>query len=219
MRKLVAVMLFSCLPVMAFAAGGGNNKYIVDAPVNLQDKVSLQNGAKLFVNYCMGCHGMEYLRYGRMAEDLGIPDVLVLENLNFTSDKIGDPMENGMAEEDGKQWFGVTPPDLTLAARHRSADWVYSYLISFYEDEERPFGYNNHVFPNVGMPHVMAGMQQELSEEEFKSNMGDIANFMTYAAEPMAPTRERIGVYVLVFLGILLIPAYLLKKEYWKDVH
>ncbi|HAD44780.1 MAG TPA: cytochrome C, partial [Alcanivorax sp.] len=97
MRKLVAVMLFSCLPVMAFAAGGGNNKYIVDAPVNLQDKVSLQNGAKLFVNYCMGCHGMEYLRYGRMAEDLGIPDDLVLENLNFTSDKIGDPMENGMA--------------------------------------------------------------------------------------------------------------------------
>ena len=100
MRKLVAVMLFSCLPVMAFAAGGGNNKYIVDAPVNLQDKVSLQNGAKLFVNYCMGCHSMEYLRYGRMAEDLGIPDDLVLENLNFASDKIGDPMENGMAEED-----------------------------------------------------------------------------------------------------------------------
>lgn len=219
MRKLVAVMLFSCLPVMSFAAGGGNNEYVVDAPINLQDKVSLQNGAKLFVNYCMGCHSMEYLRYGRMAEDLGIPDDLVLENLNFTSDKIGDPMENGMAEEDGKQWFGVTPPDLTLAARHRSADWVYSYLISFYEDEERPFGYNNHVFPNVGMPHVMAGMQEELSEEEFKSNMGDIANFMTYAAEPMAPTRERIGVYVLVFLGILLIPAYLLKKEYWKDVH
>ncbi|HBL86933.1 MAG TPA: cytochrome C, partial [Alcanivorax sp.] len=107
MRKLVAVMLFSCLPVMAFAAGGGNNKYIVDAPVNLQDKVSLQNGAKLFVNYCMGCHGMEYLRYGRMAEDLGIPDDLVLENLNFTSDKIGDPMENGMTEANGKQWFGA----------------------------------------------------------------------------------------------------------------
>ncbi|HCY56069.1 MAG TPA: cytochrome C, partial [Oceanicaulis sp.] len=97
MRKLVAVMLFSCLPVMSFAAGGGNNEYVVDAPVNLQDKVSLQNGAKLFVNYCMGCHSMEYLRYGRMAEDLGIPDDLVLENLNFTSDKIGDPMENGMA--------------------------------------------------------------------------------------------------------------------------
>ncbi len=219
MRKQVAVLLFSFLPMMAFAAGGGHNEHVEQAPINLQDKVSLQNGAKLFVNYCMGCHGMDYLRYGRMADDLGIPDDLVLEHLNFTSDKIGDPMKNGMRVEDGKQWFGAAPPDLTLAARHHSPDWVYSYLISFYEDDSRPYGYNNKVFPNVGMPHVMAGMQEELSEEAFKSNMGDIANFLTYAAEPMAPTRERIGVYVLVFLGILLIPAYLLKKEYWKDVH
>jgi len=219
MRKQVAVLLFSFLPMMAFAAGGGHNEHVEKAPINLQDKVSLQNGAKLFVNYCMGCHGMDYLRYGRMADDLGIPDDLVLEHLNFTSDKIGDPMKNGMRVEDGKQWFGAAPPDLTLAARHHSPDWVYSYLISFYEDDSRPYGYNNKVFPNVGMPHVMAGMQEELSEEAFKSNMGDIANFLTYAAEPMAPTRERIGVYVLVFLGILLIPAYLLKKEYWKDVH
>ena len=117
MRKLVAVMLFSCLPVMSFAAGGGNNEYVVDAPVNLQDKVSLQNGAKLFVNYCMGCHSMEYLRYGRMAEDLGIPDDLVLENLNFTSDKIGDPMENGMAEEDGKQCVCKTEDAMRLCVQ------------------------------------------------------------------------------------------------------
>ncbi|KAF0807993.1 ubiquinol-cytochrome c reductase cytochrome c1 subunit [Alcanivorax xiamenensis] len=218
MKKLFAAILFSCLPALALAAGGHDAEY-EKAPVNLQDKVSLQNGAKLFVNYCMGCHSLEYLRYGRMADDLGIPDELVLKYMNFTSDKIGDQMRNAMDKDDAKQWFGTAPPDLTLEARLRDPDWLYSYLIGFYEDESRPFGYNNKVFPNVGMPHVMAGMQEALDEEEFKAAMGDITNFLTYAAEPIAPTRERIGVYVLVFLAILLVPAYLLKKEYWKDVH
>ncbi len=218
MKKFFAAILFSCLPVLAVAAGGHDAEY-EKAPVNLQDKVSLQNGAKLFVNYCMGCHSLEYLRYGRMADDLGIPDELVLKYMNFTSDKIGDPMQNAMDKDDAKKWFGTAPPDLTLEARLRDPDWLYSYLIGFYEDESRPFGYNNKVFPNVGMPHVMAGMQGAVDEEEFKAAMGDITNFLTYAAEPIAPTRERIGVYVLVFLAILLVPAYLLKKEYWKDVH
>lgn len=218
MKKLVVALLVSCLPAFASAAGG-HDVELEKAPVNLQDKVSLQNGAKLFVNYCMGCHSLEYLRYGRMGEDLGISDELTLKYLNFTSEKIGDPMKNGMTAENGKDWFGNPPPDLTLAARHRSPDWIYSYLTGFYEDESRPYGYNNEVFPSVGMPHVMAKMQENLSEEEFESNMGDITNFLTYAAEPIAPTRERIGVYVLVFLAILFVPAYLLKKEYWKDVH
>ena len=218
MKKFFAAILFSCLPVLAVAAGGHDAEY-EKAPVNLQDKVSLQNGAKLFVNYCMGCHSLEYLRYGRMADDLGIPDELVLKYMNFTSDKIGDPMQNAIDKDDAKKWFGTAPPDLTLEARLRDSDWLYSYLIGFYEDESRPFGYNNKVFPNVGMPHVMAGMQEAVDEEEFKAAMGDITNFLTYAAEPIAPTRERIGVYVLVFLAILLVPAYLLKKEYWKDVH
>lgn len=218
MKRLVAVILISFLPALGLAAGG-HDVELEKAPVNLQDKVSLQNGAKLFVNYCMGCHSLEYLRYGRMAEDLGMPEEAVLKYLNFTSGKIGDQMKNAMQAEDGKAWFGTAPPDLTLAARHRSPDWIYSYLISFYEDASRPYGYNNMVFPNVGMPNVMAVMQEELGEEEFNAAMGDITNFLTYAAEPMAPQRERLGVYVLIFLAILLVPAYLLKKEYWKDVH
>ena len=192
---------------------------MVKAPVNLQDKVGLQNGAKLFVNYCMGCHTLQYQRYSRMAEDLEMPEELVMENLNFVSDKFGDQMHNAMDQDDAKKWFGNAPPDLTMVTRYRSSDWVYSYLINFYEDESRPFGYNNHVFPSVGMPHVMAGLEDELGEDEFKQAMGDITNFLTYTAEPVRPQRERLGVYVLLFLGILLIPAYLLKKEYWKDVH
>ena len=201
MKKL-AVVLFSCLPLVAFAAGGGKSEYEVPAPVNLQDKVSLQNGAKLFVNYCMGCHGLQYQRYSRLAEDLEIPEELVQEKLNFTTDKVGDQMRTAMDPEDAKAWFGNAPPDLTMVTRYRSEDWVYSYLINFYEDESRPFGYNNRVF-----------------EKEFKQEMGDITNFLAYTAEPVRPLRERLGVYVLVFLGILFVPAYLLKKEYWKDVH
>ena len=218
MKKL-AVILFSCLPWVAFSAGGGDNEHVVPAPVNLQDKVSLQNGAKLFVNYCMGCHGLQYQRYSRLAEDLEIPEELVQDNLNFTTDKVGDQMRTAMDPEDAKAWFGNAPPDLTMVTRYRSEDWVYSYLINFYEDESRPFGYNNRVFENVGMPHVMASLEEELSEDEFKQEMGDLTNFLAYTAEPVRPLRERLGVYVLVFLGILLVPAYLLKKEYWKDVH
>lgn len=215
--KRLAVILF-CLPALAFAAGG-TNEYVVDAPINLKDRVSLQNGAKLFTNYCMGCHSLKYLRYERMAEDLGIPADLVMEKLNFTSDRIGDQMTNAMDPKVAEQWFGAAPPDLTLTARLRTPDWLYSYLVSFYADEQRPYGYNNHVFPSVGMPHVMAAMEQELGEEKFKSEMADLTNFLTYAAEPARLERESMGVKVLIFLFILFWPAYFLKKEYWKDVH
>jgi len=191
MKKL-AVVLFSCLPLVAFAAGGGKSEYEVPAPVNLQDKVSLQNGAKLFVNYCMGCHGLQYQRYSRLAEDLEIPEELVQEKLNFTTDKVGDQMRTAMASEDAKAWFGNAPPDLTMVTRYRSEDWVYSYLINFYEDESRPFGYNNRVFENVGMPHVMASLEEELSEDEFKQEMGDLTNFLAYTACPGIPAQEGI---------------------------
>ena len=215
--KRLAVILF-CLPALAFAAGG-TNEYVVDAPINLKDRVSLQNGAKLFTNYCMGCHSLKYLRYERMAEDLGIPPDLVMEKLNFTTDRIGDQMTNAMDPKVAEQWFGAAPPDLTLTARLRTPDWLYSYLVSFYADDQRPYGYNNHVFPSVGMPHVMAAMEQELGEDKFKSEMADLTNFLTYAAEPMRLERESLGVKVLIFLFILFWPAYFLKKEYWKDVH
>lgn len=215
--KRLAVILF-CLPALAFAAGG-TNEYVVDAPINLKDRVSLQNGAKLFTNYCMGCHSLKYLRYERMAEDLGIPPDLVMEKLNFTTDRIGDQMTNAMDPKVAEQWFGAAPPDLTLTARLRTPDWLYSYLVSFYADDQRPYGYNNHVFPSVGMPHVMAAMEQELGEDKFKSEMADLTNFLTYAAEPARLERESLGVKVLIFLFILFWPAYFLKKEYWKDVH
>jgi ubiquinol-cytochrome c reductase cytochrome c1 subunit len=218
MKKLL-IVLFSLLPVVSFAAGGGDNEYVVDAPINEQDMVSRQNGAKLFVNYCMGCHSLEYLRYKRMAEDLRMPPELVQENLNFAGDKIGDQMVTAMDPDEAKKWFGATPPDLTMVNRRRSADWIYSYLTNFYKDESRPYGYNNHVFENVGMPHVMAKVEERLGEEKFKEAMADITNFLVYAGAPEKAVRERIGVYVLVFLFILLIPAYLLYKEYWKDVH
>ena len=215
--KRLAVILF-CLPALAFAAGG-YNEHVVNAPINLKDRVSLQNGAKLFANYCMGCHSLKYLRYERMADDLGIPHDLVMENLNFTSDRIGDQMTIAMNPKQAEQWFGAAPPDLTLTARLRTPDWLYSYLVSFYADEQRPYGYNNHVFPSVGMPHVMAAMEQELGEEKFKSEMTDLTNFLTYAAEPSRLERESLGVKVLIFLFILFWPAYFLKREYWKDVH
>lgn len=218
MKKIIALLLV-LLPVISVAAGGGNNPYVVKAPINLQDKVSLQNGAQLFVNHCMGCHGMQYMRYSRLAQDLGIPVDLAQENFNFISDKSGDLMANSMDELEAKGWFGAAPPDLTNGARLRGSDWVYSYLINFYEDDSRPYGYNNHVFPMVGMPHVMEDLEKSVSEEEFKAAMADLTNFMTYAAEPVRLERERLGKYVLVFLFLLFIPAYFLKKEYWKDVH
>jgi ubiquinol-cytochrome c reductase cytochrome c1 subunit len=216
--KRLAVILF-CLPALAFAAAGPASEHLLSAPINLKDRVSLQNGAKLFVNYCMGCHSLKYLRYERMADDLGMPHDLVMDNLNFTSDRIGDQMRNAMDPKLAEQWFGAAPPDLTLTARLRTPDWLYSYLVGFYADEGRPYGYNNHMFPSVGMPHVMAAMEQELGEEKFKSEMADLTNFLTYAAEPMKLERESLGVKVLIFLFILFWPAYFLKREYWKDVH
>lgn len=217
--KKILIALACLFPMLAMAAGGGANPYVVDAPINLKDKVSLQNGAKLFVNYCMGCHGLKYMRYERLAEDLGIPVELAQQYLNFTTDKPGDTMDNAMVEADAEKWFGVAPPDLTLEARLRGSDWLYSYLIGFYEDDTRPYGYNNHVFPSVGMPHVMADMEASMDKEEFQRNMADLTNFLTYAAEPVRLERERLGVWVLLFLFIMFWPAYFMKKEYWKDVH
>lgn len=229
MNRPIAILAFCGLSVLASMAMAEVAKAaeatkaeqveLLDAPVNLQNTVSLQRGARLFVNYCMGCHSLKYLRYGRLAEDLDIPEALAAKYLYFGEGKIGDRMVNGMTKADGKAWFGKAPPDLTLEAKARSPDWIYSYLLGFYKDETRPFGYNNKVFPNVGMPNVLAPMQARMSEEAFRQAAADLTNFLTYAAEPIALTRERIGVYVLVFLAILLVPAYLLKKEYWKDVH
>lgn len=235
MNKKIALLVAGLLlPMMSWAA---SSEFPLDhANNNLQDKASLQHGAQLFVNYCMGCHALGHQRYNRVAKDLGIKDELMLANLVPTADtKLGELMKNAMPEVDGKRWFGQSPPDLTLVARVRGVDWLYTYLRGFYKDDSRPFGVNNTVFPDVGMPHVLAdlqGMQVKnedgslevvkagsMAPEEYDEAMRDLVNFLAYSGEPMRLEREALGVKILLFLIVFFILAYFLKKEYWKDVH
>jgi len=229
---------------VAQAAGGG---YWLDpAPIDPNDLVSLQSGARSFVNYCLNCHGAQFMRYNRL-QDIGLSDAQIEDNLLFTADKVGETMKVAMTKEDGKAWFGVPPPDLTVIARARGADWLYTYMRTFYRDPKTPTGWNNAVFPNVGMPHALWTLQGEraLKIEKVKDKAGhetleynwsqlsqgtqsaieydrtvrDLVNFLVYLGEPAAESRKRIGVIVLFVLGILFVFAYLLKREFWKDVH
>ncbi|MES2917779.1 MAG: cytochrome c1 [Pseudomonadota bacterium] len=221
MKKLFLFVMLALAPLGAQASAGaecGELGKCWVAPVNHQDKVSLQNGAKLYMNYCLGCHTLKYIRYDRMANDLGIEPALVQEYLNFTSDKIGDQINNNVSAKDQAKWFGAPPPDLTLATRLRSANWVYSYLLNFYPDDKRPYGVNNKVFKDVAMPHVLDDLQRDLKPEEFRQAVGDITNFLAYTGEPNRAQSQRIGVWVLLFLSILLVPVWFLNREYWKDI-
>ncbi len=157
MKKLFAAFVIAALPAWAFAAGAGVELDHVE--IDLTDKAALQDGARTFANYCMGCHSAKFQRYERVADDLGIPHEIMLENLVFSGAKIGDHMKIGMKPDDAKAWFGAAPPDLTLVARVRGNDWLYTYLRTFYYDPTRPLGSNNKVFPNVGMPNVLADLQ------------------------------------------------------------
>jgi len=158
MKKQIAALIFAVLPAFAFANAGGGVA-LDSVQVDLTDKAALQDGARTFANYCMGCHSAQFQRYERVAKDLGIPEDVMLKNLVFTGAKIGEHMKIGMKPQDAKVWFGAAPPDLTLVARVRGADWLYTYLRTFYEDPTRPYGVNNKVFPNVGMPNVLVGLQ------------------------------------------------------------
>jgi ubiquinol-cytochrome c reductase cytochrome c1 subunit len=218
MKKFILFALLALSPLTVQASGGHGGAELLHAPVNAQDKVSLQNGAKLYISYCLGCHSAKYIRYERLANDLRIDPALVQEYMNFTGDKLGDQMTSHTNPKDQAKWFGAAPPDLTTETRLRSPDWVYSYLLGFYPDEARPYGVNNKVFKDVAMPHVLADLEKEQTPEEFKRSVGDIVNFMAYMAEPNKSESERIGVFVLFFLGILMIPVWFLNKEYWKDV-
>ncbi len=201
------------------------------APIDLSDLASLQRGATLFMNECSGCHGLKFLRYNTMAKDIGIVnaagDVLeqaVKENLMFVGDKITDTIKTALRKEDGANWFGVAPPDLSLVARSRSVDWIYSYLRSFYLDPKRPWGVNNTVFPDVAMPDVLFHLRTKLlsekdGQQKYDSAVLDLVNFLAYAAEPQQKVRKQVGIWVLLFLGVFFVFAYLLKREYWKDVH
>lgn len=253
---IIAVVLLAFVPIKA--VGAESSVELDHINIDLGDKPSLQRGAKYFVNYCMGCHSANFSRWERVATDLGIPNELMLQNLVLGDDKIGNLMQISMQPDDSKVWFGATPPDLTLVARARSPEWLYTYLRSFYKDENRPTGVNNKVFPNVGMPHVLMELQGlpecapgpkrdhgkavrdemgnpimdancgslqvtkakgSMSGEEYDQAVYDLVNFMEYIAEPMAETRKRIGFYVLVFILVFFIFAWLLNREYWKDIH
>lgn len=245
MKKWI-VVFFALLPSLALAAG--SNAHLDKANNDLSDKASLQNGAKLFMNYCFGCHSTQYQRYQRVATDIGIPLDLMKENLMFDPDaKIGDLMENSIPEKDASKWFGAPPPDLTLVARVRGSDWLYTYLRSFYVDSSKTFGVNNIVFPSVGMPHVLEELQGiptpvyetqevdgksvqvvvgvksdgsgEMSSGEYDDAVRDIVNFLEYSGDPVKLERHAMGWWVMGFLVLFTIVVVLLKKEYWRDVH
>ncbi|WP_232823658.1 cytochrome c1 [Dyella sp. C9] len=224
--------------VVAAEEGG-----LPSAGTNIRDQASLQRGAKLFFNYCVGCHSLKYVRYSRMAEDLGLSEDEVMKNLNFTGAKFGDPVISHMPEDSAQQFFGKAPPDLSLEvrAKEEGPDWVYAYLNSFYVDPTRPVGWNNTVFPNASMPFplwelqgVQTAVKKEGSDDveklelsqpgkltpaQYQQATRDLTNFLEYASEPAALQRQRYGIWVLLFLAGFTFLAYLLKKEYWKDVH
>ena len=211
------------------------------APIDPRDAVSIQRGAQVFVNYCLNCHSAEAMRYNRL-EDLGLTEQQIKDNLMFATDKIGDTMTVAMRRSDAKTWFGVPPPDLSVIARARGADWLYTYLRTFYRDDSRETGWNNLAFPNVSMPHVLYEQQGQqvlkpglagetsvqalvlrspgnLPPDDYDKLAADLVNYLVFMSEPARETRIRIGYEVLIFLGVLFVPVYLLKKEYWKDVH
>jgi ubiquinol-cytochrome c reductase cytochrome c1 subunit len=242
MKKIISTvaltvgLLVGTNAVMAQEEGG-----LPSAGTNVHDQASLQRGARLFFNYCVGCHSLKYVRYSRIAEDLGLSEDEVMKNLNFTGAKFGDPVISHMPEDSAQQFFGKAPPDLSLEVRAKTADWVYGYLNSFYLDPTRPVGWNNTVFPNASMPFPLwelQGIQTAVKKEgsddveklelsqpgkltpaQYQQASRDLTNFLEYAAEPAALQRQRYGIWVLLFLAGFTFLAYLLKKEYWKDVH
>jgi ubiquinol-cytochrome c reductase cytochrome c1 subunit len=232
MKKLILAVL-AVLPMLAVAAGPSLN--LDKANNDLSDKASLKRGFEAYINNCLACHELKYQRYNRTFADLGISDEDGMTNYMYTGEKVGDHITNTMPGKEAAKWFGSTPPDLTLEARFRSPDWIYTYLRSFYVDEKRPFGVNNKVFKDVGMPHVLQNLQGvrtmdehgNLSEatggsmtaEEYDAFARDLTNFLEYTGEPNKLERENMGYWVIGFLFILLFFSYLLKKEYWRDVH
>lgn len=243
--RSLAVLLFLA-PAAACAAGG--HVALDTAPINQHDVASLQRGARNFVSYCLNCHSAQYMRYNRLT-DLGLTEQQIKDNLMFTTEKVGDPMTVAMKAKDAKKWFGGQPPDLSVIARSRGADWLYTYLRTYYRDESRPTGWNNVVFPGVGMPHVLWELQGQqdlvvekhegaeaehgghaepklvlaepgkLTPKQYDAFVADLVNYLVYMGEPARLQRVQVGIIALLFLGVLFVFAYLLKKEYWKDVH
>ncbi|MGB9130875.1 MAG: cytochrome c1 [Thiobacillus sp.] len=234
------LFLLAAAPVVAFASGAG--VHLDKAPINVADQDSLQRGARVFVNYCLNCHSAVSMRYSRM-EDLGLTEEQIKGNLLFAAEKPGETMRAAMSKGDSKAWFGAAPPDLSVIARSRGADWLYTYLRGFYRDETRATGWNNTVFDKVGMPHVMWNLQGEMvpvykkegehevierlelvkpgsvTLAEYDAMMGDLVNYLVWMGEPAQLQRKQLGVIVLLFLAFFFVVAYYLKKEFWKDIH
>jgi cytochrome c1 len=263
MKPSTWLLALLVLPAISFASEGGSTWKMEPFQPNIQDKPSLQRGAHLFVNYCMGCHSLKFARYERTADDLEVPHDIFAANMIFTGQKIGGLMSNAMPIEKSKAWFGAAPPDLTMVAKLRGGDWVYNYLKAFYIDDARPFGVNNMVFANVAMPDPFLQLQGtpvlachqdpkraenggemrdplipgkkiteekcgyidvvpgtgQLTAKEFDQAVYDITNFLYYVAEPARIERERLGLYVLLFLVVLYVFTALLGREYNKEVH
>ncbi len=245
--SIVLLALLVVLPLLLVSgraeAAGASNVELDRAETDFLDKGSLQRGFNHYMNYCVSCHALGYARYERTADDLEIPHELVLENLIFDDSLIGDLIGNSMSEQDANAWFGVVPPDLTLIARVRGADWLYTYLRSFYNDPARPFGANNKMFPNVGMPNVLHELQGDvlcddhgsgdpaqcdlrhvegsgsMTPVEFDAMIGDMVNFLHYVGEPVRHRRQQLGIWVLLFLGLLYGSIALMSREFRKDYH
>ena len=244
-KPLLTILMLLLVPAWAFAAGAAHQ--LDKANIDPNNRQSQQRGARLFVNYCLSCHSAELMRYERIAKDLGINEKMLQENLIFTGGKAGDLMTVATADADSKEWFGTVPPDLTVIARSRGVDWLYTYMRSFYRDDSKLIGVNNLVFPDVGMPHVLWELQgwQEpvittfkdthggehkvvelelvepgtLTPKEYDRAIRDLVNFLDYMGEPAKYERQHLGVKVIMFLLVFLVIAYLMKKEFWKDVH
>ena len=186
--------------------------------VNIYNNAELQNGLSTYMNYCYGCHSLKYSRYKRIAEDLEIPIELSTSNLIYDDSKPGELMQISLNKEDAVNWLGAVPPDLTLEARVRKPEWIYTYLKSFYSDSSRPYGVNNLVYKNVSMPHVLEDLQNSMSENDFNKTMADLTNFLVYVSDPSARERQQLGVYVLLFLLLFTAFAFLLYREYKKEL-
>lgn len=233
MKKLLFMLGFivMLLPVLAVA----NEEVALDkAPIEPANQESLQRGARTFVNYCLNCHSANYMRYNRLV-DIGLSEKQIKDNLLFSADRVGDPMKSAIDKKEAKVWLGVAPPDLSVEARARGADWIYTYMRSFYRDNSRPTGWNNVVYDKVAMPHVFWQLQGEqifdhqsrkltlikpgtLSASEYDKLVTDLVNYMAFMAEPAKTHRQHMGWLVLLFLSVLLVLTYKLKKEFWRDI-
>jgi ubiquinol-cytochrome c reductase cytochrome c1 subunit len=247
-KKRIALLAALLAVSGAAVASEAANDVVTPARNDITNMASLQRGARNFVNYCMGCHSARYVRYGRLGKDLGLSEQQVIDNLMFTGERIHDTMKISMRPEDAARWFGTPPPDLSLIARSRGPDYIYSFLRSFYLDPSRPTGVNNRVMPQTAMPDVLwelQGLQEAvydgesdaehnavhkrfkafrlvrpgtMAPKEYDDFVRDTVNFLAYIGEPMQLERRSIGLRVLAFLLVFFLFAYFLKKEYWKDV-